>query len=250
MRKISNLKSSQLRRGEIQNVLLRMGEATRLLTLQENGLGAAKVLNFKASVETLTSALQKNRSTKAMSDALNKSDEQNKRLVNLIVKSVSVNVFASDTKVSNAATQVLQLTAIKGNFFAGSREYRYSVLDSILVALDLLGKEVLEDAGIASIFTALKNGREDFFNLWQQRSEFKETIVKEEVKSAADAALIAYDELVEWVNGKIVAEGSDVGFAEFISRANEIITEMNGKVIARNANCLTSNTDTDMTEDC
>ena len=248
MRKLLVLKSSQLRRGEIQNVMLRMGEATMLLTLPENGLGAARVLDFKASVDTLTSALRKNRSTKAMSDALKLSDVNNKRFVSLIIKIVSTNVVSFNETVSQAAKQVLQEMAVKGNFFVGTREYRYSVLDTFIFALENLGNDVLKQAGIAEIFEALKNGREEFFSIWKQRSDFKETIVKEEVKSAVDNALLAYNELVEWINGKVAFEGSDVGVAKFISSANQIITEMNGKIALRNANGVISNQEVDMTD--
>ena len=233
MRKIVNLKSSRMRMGELQNVLLWMGDATKLLNLQEDGLGAAKVSAFNASVLALTAAMQKSRSTKELTDALVKSDNENKRVVNLIVKTLSVNVFNSNEDVATAAGKVIGLVALKGNFFKGTREYRYSVLDHLIESMGALGNEVLEHAGIANLFNTLTDGRDRYADIRRKRLIFKEDIVKQEVKMASDDAMACYNDLCDWVNSMVMATGSDQDFAEFIDLANQIIAEMNGKVLAR-----------------
>lgn len=248
MRKILKLKSSQLHRAEAQNVLLRMGEATELLTLEKDGYGATKVENLKASVDTLISAMRKNRSTKALSEALTNSDTQNKRNVSLLIRTVTVNVLNANQSIALAAQSVLQAVTLNGDFFSGTREKRYARLDNIIDAIEKLGKEVLTNAGIFDFFENLKNGRQEFFKLWQERSNFKDTFVKAEIKTAVDDALKAYQELVECINGKIAGEGTDEGFVAFVNAANHIISEINTKISARSGNGLISNEEESMAD--
>ena len=233
MLRISTFKSSRLRRGEVQNVLLRMGEATRLLNLQEEGLGAAKVKDFKASVENLSLLMQKDRSTNPMSMALNEVDIENKQLVTYLVKTVTVNVFNLDQEIAQAAVEVLQAIDKRADFFVGTREYRYNRLDIFIAALDRLDKDTLKKSGIFGFYNAIKEGRDKFYALWEKRCDFRKTFTKDEVKNAIDVALTAYNNLIDFLNGKVMFTGNDDDVADFFARAQEIISEINTKIAAR-----------------
>ncbi len=232
MKKVRNV-NSHLRIGEINTVLERVSEATSLLDLSENGLGAAKVSDFKASVKNLGVALAKKRSTKDYTAGLRLVDNINKSNLNDLYFLVEVNSRVSDPEIAEASSKVLACLADRKKFRKGSSEYRYTVLNVMLGAIKELGIDTIKKAGADCLYTSLVEGSEKFSSLLTSRSEFKASVIRREVRDAAENAIACFKDLRNWVNAKAEVEGSDGFVASFADIANEVLGEISVKVKAK-----------------
>ena len=239
---------SHLQIGEMANVLTRISQETKNINIENDVNAKQKIDEFKSSVQEFNLLLQKKRSTVDYTANIRKIHRLNCTFLNLLAKTVELKIYSPDPQDVQAAKEILHCIEKKKNFYVGSSEYRYSVLQIILAAIGNLDPQVLEIANVSSIYERLVKGFNDYHKALDERTAFKATINKGEVIAASKKALEKFYALCEYINAFIVVCGNDDLVADFVDTTNEILSEINQKVKIRYSKSKESTESTEDTE--
>ena len=240
---------SHLQVCEICNVLTRISQETKNINI-ENDVNAKQIIDeFKSSVQEFNLLLQKKRSTVDYTANIREIHGLNCMYLNLLSKTIELKIYSPDPQDVQAAKEILHCIEKKKNFYVGSSEYRYSVLQIILAAIGNLDPQVLEITNVSSIYERLVKGFNDYHKALDERTAFKTTINKGEVIAASKKALEKFYALCEYINAFIVVCGNDDLVADFVDTTNEILSEINQKVKIRYSKSKESTESTEDTEE-